>query len=275
MTIAARAACALAALALLAAAPPGRAAWGPVPAGAQSEVVKRYVDALRAGDYERAYGLLTDEERRYFRDAAAFRSVFAADGYALKSATIVAARGGPAGRVFLVREKLAFVDHRTDRVHQLETDVPVGVLPEHGALHVKDPGKPYRAFASASSADASGLRVTVKKVEFWPDRIAVVLTFANLSDGYVTVLPYGKSVLRDDKGTVYRVLSTKNWALTDRQLFVGIPLAPQAQYTGQLTFTAAGRVDDLARTFSLDVAPALRDGADAPFDVTVGIAPRA
>ena len=128
--------------------------------------------------------------------------------------------------------------------------------------------------ASNATADASDLRVTVKKVEFWPDRIDVVLTFANLGDNYVTVLPYGKTVLHDDKGNIYRIIAIKNWAMTDKQLFQGVPLAPQEQYTGQLTFTAT-RLDDPARTFTLDVSPALREGGDAPFDVNVTIAPPA
>ena len=63
---------------------------------------------------------------------------------------------------------------------------------------------------SSSSADVSGLRVTVKKVDFYPDRVDVVVTFANLGDGFVTLLPYAKSVLRDDRGGVYRVLATKD-----------------------------------------------------------------
>jgi hypothetical protein len=99
------------------------------------------------------------------------------------------------------------------------------------------------------------------------------MTFANLGDGFVTLLPYGKSVLRDDKGSVYRVAASKNWATTDKHLYEGVPLAPNAQYTGSLAFTAA-RLDDTNRTFTLDLAPSLREGADAPFDVTVAITPR-
>jgi hypothetical protein len=234
--------------------------------------VRKYVDALRAGRYDVAFALLTDEERKYYGDAAAFRSVFAADGVVLRRASIAGARGDDRGRVYFVRERIAYVDHATDKQREVDATVPLGVLPEHGALHVKDPGKPYRAFASASTANVSGLRVTVKKVDFFPDRIDVVVTFANVGDNFVTLLPYGKSVLRDDRGGVYRILATKNWTVTDKPLYQGVPLAPNSQYTGSLAFTAS-RLGDVKRSWSLTVAPSLREGAEEPFEVTVPIAP--
>jgi hypothetical protein len=61
--------------------------------------------------------------------------------------------------------------------------------------------------------------------------------------------------------------------VTDKRLFEGIPLAPNAQYTGWLAFSAP-RIDDGKRAWSLTVAPALRDGANAPFDVTLAIVPQ-
>ena len=274
MTTFARAACALLCLAMLGATPAPRRAvqYGPAPNNAQTVVVKKYVDALRAGRYDVAFALLTDDERKYFGDVAAYRSGFAADGVVLLRASIAGARGDDRGRVYFVRERIAYVDHATDKRREVDATVPLGVLPEHGALHVKDPGKPYRAFASASLADASGLRVTVKKVDFFPDRIDVVVTFANTGDNFVTLLPYGKSVLRDDRGGVYRILATKNWTITDKPLFQGVSLAPNSQYTGSLAFTAP-RLGDVKRSLTLTVAPALREGADEPFEVSVPIVP--
>jgi hypothetical protein len=270
----ARAACALLFLTTLGATPAPRrmVQYGPVPANAQTAAVKKYVDALRASRYDVAFAMLTDDERKYYGDAAAYRSVFAADGVVLRRASVAGARGDDRGRVYFVRERIGYVDHATDKRREVDATVPLGVLPEHGALHVKDPGKPYRAFASESTANASGLRVTVKKVDFYPDRIDVVVTFANLGDNVVTLLPYGKSVLRDDRGGVYRILATKNWTITDKPLFQGVPLAPNSQYTGSLAFTAP-RLGGVKRSWSLTVAPALREGGDEPFDVTVAIAP--
>jgi hypothetical protein len=268
--------CALACAATIGAAPatntPPPISYGPVPAhNPQTVVVQRYVDALRHSDYATAFALLTDDLRHYYGDVASYRSVFAADAIAIDRATIVGARGDDRGRVYFVREDLSFIDHVADKQRKLTATVPLGVLPEHGALHIKDPGKPYRAFASSSSADASNLHVTVKKVDFYPDRIDVVVTFVNKGDNYVTLLPYGRSVLRDDRGGIYRVLATKDWTVTDRHLFEGIPLPPGAEYTGSLAFSAT-RLGDVKRSWSLTIAPALREGADAPFEVTVPIA---
>lgn len=247
--------------------------YGPAPRNAQSALVQKYVDAQRAGRYADAYALLTSGERAYFGDADSYRSVFAADGIALRAARIVGARGDERGRVFFVRERIAFTDHAHDAQREAEATVPLGVLSEGGALRIKDPGKPYRAFAADATASASGLRVTVKKVDFYPGRIDVVVTFANTGSNFVTVLPYGKSVLRDDRGGVYRIAASKDWTVTDKQLFEGVPLAPDAQYTGSLAF-AAPRIGAGKRAWSLTVAPALREGGDVPFDLTVDIAPR-
>jgi hypothetical protein len=258
-------------LGVLGAAPSPHA--GPVPNNAQTALIQKYVAAQRAARYDVAYGLLVDSERRYFGDAGNYRSVFAADGIALESARLLAADGDDSGRVYFVRERMTYVDHATDLRRELEATVPLAVVREHGVLHVKDPGKPYRAFAAASTIDQSDLRVTVKKVEFYPGRIDVILTFANVGENFVTVLPYNKSVLRDDRGGIYRILALKNWGVTDKRLFEGIPLAPNAQYTGWLAFSAP-RIDDGKRAWSLTVAPALRDGANAPFDVTLAIVPQ-
>lgn len=269
----ARAACVLFVVLLGAAPAQQPLRYGPVPKNAQTVTVQRYVDALRGERYDAAFALLADDERKYFGDVANYRSVFEADGFTLKSAKIVGARGDDRGRVFFVREHVGFVNHANDKHQEIDATVPLGVLPEHGTLHVKDPGKPYRAFASSSNAEVSSLRVTVKKVDFYPDRIDVVVTFANVGDGFVTALPYGKSVLRDDRGGVYRISATKDWSVTDKQLYQGVRLAPNAQYTGSLAFTAP-RFGDVKRTWSLTLAPQLRDGADVPFEVTVPIAPQ-
>jgi hypothetical protein len=247
--------------------------YGPAPRNAQSALVQKYVDAQRAGRYADAYALLTAGERAYFGDAEAYRSVFAADGIALRGARIVGARGDARGRVFFVRERIAFTDHAHDAQREIDATVPLGVLSEGGALRIKDPGKPYRAFAANATASASGLRLTVKKVDFYPDRIDVVVTFANTGTNFVTLLPYGKSVLRDGRGGVYRIAASKDWTITDKQLFQGVPLAPNAQYTGSLAF-AAPRIGTGKRSWSLTIAPALREGGDVPFDLTVAIAPR-
>jgi hypothetical protein len=89
----------------------------------------------------------------------------------------------------------------------------------------------------------------------------------------VTILPYGRSVLRDDRGGIYRLIATKDWSITDKRLYEGIPLAPDAEYTGSMAFSTAARFAEADRGWSLTLAPALRDGGTEPFDVTVAIKP--
>jgi hypothetical protein len=117
-----------------------------------------------------------------------------------------------------------------------------------------------------ASASANGALVTLRKLSFYPRRIEAVLTFENHGDGLVTFLPLRRSVLKDDTA-VYRVYETRDWLLTDRQLFLGLELASPARYTGVLNFETDQRLDDRARTFELSVAPALREAGDAPFSL--------
>jgi len=125
------------------------------------------------------------------------------------------------------------------------------------------------------SATANGVRVSIKKVSFYDRAIAVVVTIANVGAGAVTVLPYGRSVLRDGLGAIDRPIVDRNWVRTDRRLFLGVRLPADAQITGVLTF-ASPRLDERPRQFTLTLGPLLREGADAPFALDVaGLAPPA
>lgn len=257
---------ALALVALVGAAPPARVRLDPVRSGPQTTFVGRYLDDLKRGAYAEAYALLDDGAKRYYGNAENFRSVFAADGYRLQRYTLVGVRPTRYGPVYFARETVRYLEHSHDVEAVATATVPVGVLTTPAGPRIKDPGKPSRAFASTMSVNENGVRATIKKVSFFDDRVEIVITFANTGDSFVTLLPYGKSVLRDDRGNAYRVIQTKNWALTDKQLFLGLRLAPNQQYTGSMAFAAA-RFDDTARTFDLTIAPALREGADDPFSL--------
>ncbi len=96
-----------------------------------------------------------------------------------------------------------------------------------------------------------------------------MVTFANVGHDFLTLLPYGRSVLRDDAGHVYRpIVNTASWNNTDRRLFLGVHLAADEQVTGVLSFSSP-RLDDTARRYTLTVAPNLRAGSAAPFAVDV------
>jgi hypothetical protein len=259
-------AAAVAAVALLAAAPAAR--LDPVAPGAQTALVRRYVDALAAHRYDAAYALLDAPAQAYFRNARNFAGTFAADGFALVSYALVGARGSAHFRLYFVRENVRLFDPARDVPASATVTVGYGVVGSGATARIKDLGRPWRAYASATSATAGGLRVTVKKVAFYEHAIALVVTFANVGDGFLTVLPYGRSVLRDDSGAVYRPIAETTWARTDRRLFLGVHLAADAQITGVLSF-ASPRLDDRERRFTLTVAPNLRDGANAPFALDV------
>jgi hypothetical protein len=246
-----------------------RAALPPVPRSAQTELVRRYLSALRNAQYGAAYGLLNAAARRYYRDAQNFGSVYTADGYRILTFSLLGARTeGTVGSVFFARETARFRDHAHDVDLTVTATVPVGVVPAPGGWRIKDPGHPWRAFAARATADANGLRVTVKKVSFFSRRIETVVSFVNAGPLFVTVLAYGKSILRDSAGRPYRLIETSDWSLTDKILFEGLRLAPNAQYTGMLAFECQP-LDDSARSFALTIAPLLIDGADAPFALDV------
>ncbi|GAC1421035.1 MAG: hypothetical protein NVSMB5_13980 [Candidatus Velthaea sp.] len=255
------------ALALLAAAPAAKIKLDPIPHNAQTDVVTKYLQAMQAAKYDDAFALLNDEARAYYRSAGNFRSIYEADGYRVQRYKLIGTRGdSPLGRVFFARETATFRDHAHDADGSLTANVPIGVVAAKGGWRIKDPGHPWRAFAPNASVAKSGVKATVKKISFFDRRIEAIVTFVNSGDGFVTLLPYGKSVLRDDLGSVYRIIETKDWSLTDRTLFGGLRLAPNAMYTGVLSFESP-RLDQRQRTFSLTIAPALREGADAPFEL--------
>jgi hypothetical protein len=260
-------AAAAAAVVLLAAAPPPR--LDPVPPGPQTALVRRYVDALAAQRYAAAYALLDAPARAYFRNAGNFASAFTADGFAIASYTLIGTRGDAKFRLYFARESIRLHDPARDAAATATVTVPYGVIGSDARARIKDLGRPWRAVATSASANAAGLRITVKKVSFYQNAIACVVTFANVGNGFLTLLPYGRSVLRDDAGHIYRpIVNTVSWNETDRRLFLGVHLAADEQVTGVLSF-ASPRLDDRAHRFTLTVAPNLRDGADAPFALDV------
>ena len=255
----------LVAVALLAAAPAPSIKLEPVPHNAQTAVVTAYLRALQSGAYAAAYALLNPQARAYYRSAANFRSVFEADRFRVQKFALVGTRGDDRfGRVFFARETARFRDHAHDTDDTIHVTATVGVVPTTTGWRIKDPGHPWNAFEAHARSEVNGLRVTVKKVSFFERRIEVVVTFANVGTVPITVLPYGKSVLRDASGTIYRIIETKDWSLTDKVLFEGALLAPNAEYTGALTFESQP-LERAPQSFSLTVGPALQSGADAPF----------
>ena len=157
-------AAAAAAVVLLAAAPPPRP--DPVPANAQTQLVRRYVDALAAQRYSDAFALLDAPARAYFRNARNFASAFTADGFAIASYRLTGTRGNDAFRLYFARESIRLRDPAHDADATATVTVPYGVNGADARARIKDLGRPWRAYATSASSVAHGLRVTVKKISF-------------------------------------------------------------------------------------------------------------
>jgi hypothetical protein len=238
-------------------------------------IVHRYLAAIAAQHFVDAYALLSPTQHGYFRNAANFASVFAADDAALVTFSIVGVRADGSAHVVVVRERIAFDDPAHDVHVTTDVMVPYVVTGDATQLRILEPaGRPWRAFATSATTTSGGLRVTVKKVAFDTHAIRVVVTMQNDGPGFVTVLPDGRSVLRDDVAELFHPLVTRDWTITDHQFFLGLRLAPNSRYTGVLAF-ATPVLDDRARRFTLSLGPIVRDGGTAPFAVDVsGVAPR-
>jgi len=231
--------------------------------------VSDYVSALSHERYDAAYRLLVPSERSYFRNASNFASIFTADGVQIHRFRIVGSRdAGSLGSVWVVSEAITFLDHAHQASASATAKVPYGAVPSGGTYRIKDPFHPWKAFrVTDDQATVNLLRVTLRKVSFFAGRIEVLVTFANLSDRFVTLLPYGRSVLRDDLDRALHPLATKALGLTDKTLYLGLRLASSAQYTGALNFATASK--RVPRRLQLTLAPMLQDGADAPFEVAL------
>jgi hypothetical protein len=243
---------------------PGAA--GAALAAAQRTALQHYISALASGHYDVAFAMLSPDERRYFRSSANFASIFAADRFKIDSFRIVGSKSDKLGTVALVSEVVEFFDHARQTPGRVTAKVLYGILRGPSGFVIKDPLHPWRALApSGVTATANDVRITVRKLSFYTGRLEIVTTFANFGDATVTLLPYGRTVLRDQNGKTYPLIASRVASLTDKTLYTGLRLPGSAQYTGFLTFLTPDRFQP--KTLSLTIAPALTDGADAPFEI--------
>ena len=134
-----------------------------------------------------------------------------------------------------------------------------GVVPSHARL-------PYRVVHPNISATQNGVRVIVRRITISRREIAITMTLQNLASGFATFLPYNRTVLTDDRDTVYRSIETRDWRLTDKRFFLGVRLAGNAQYTGTMRFLAPPGSN--AHELHLEISPVVReDEQAAPFAV--------
>ncbi len=246
-------------------------ATGTMPAAAgipapQTTILTHYLDALRARDYDAAYALLSKSERAYFGTSSNFASSFLADRIALQSYRLVSTTQTTQGTLAIVSETLAVFSPKLQASGTVKSKFAYGIVHDGGELGIKDPYHPWRAIVPEHwTAIASGVTVIVRKLSFYTGRLELLMTFQNRGDATVTILPYGRSIVRDDTDAVHRPIATKLAGLTDAGLYEGVRLAPGAQYTGAMTFFTSDRFTPSA--LSATIAPLLADGADAPFDL--------
>lgn len=125
--------------------------------------------------------------------------------------------------------------------------------------------RPRLTVASTANATENGLRVTVREIAFYERYATVLATFVNLGERGVTILPFGRSALRDGVA-VYRVFVTRDAGLADPRLVIGVRLAPNAQIRGRLAF-ALPSADVRPHRVVLTVGPNVLDGGEVPFSV--------
>ena len=254
---------AIACAALAALPSPARAALAP----AQRALLQHYVGALVRADYAAAFALLSPDERRYFGSAANFASVYAADRVKIDRFTIVGSKSDKLGTVALVSERIEFFNQTRQLPGRATAKVAYGILRTESGYVIKDPYHPWRALApGALVAERNRVRVTVRTFSFYTGRMEMVATFANLGDKAVTLLPYGRTTLRDQNGKTFAPIASRSPGLTDATLYTGLVLPGSAQYTGLMTFLTPDRFEP--KSLTLTIAPALLDGGDAPFVLT-------
>ncbi len=245
-------------LALLGAAPP--------PRGAAVDVALAYARAVGRSEYEKAYALLATPMQRYFGSLRNYKSVFSAERFSASDPKALRVEQAKDAQIVTLREAIVFLNHGTQQLGHGRLELRYRIVRENNAYRVDDEGHPYRSYVpEGTSVDRNGAKIIVRELAFYPRRIELALTFENDGNAFITFLPYGRTLLRDGSN-VYHPLDTRNWLLTDRQLFLGLRLAPNARYTGQIDFLTPGRLDDRARTYDLTVAPALPEGADQPIE---------
>lgn len=234
------------------------------PSGPAVQATLAYVRALGSGDYAKAYAMLTPSAQRYFGNLPNFASVWISDRFSCGRVQALHVQTGRGAQIVTIREQIGYFNYGTQRRAHGTITTSYAVLHEHGRYRIDDGGHPYRSFVpSGITAQHRGIKVTVRELAFYARRLEVTLTFENDGQGFVTFLPYGRSFVRDG-GAVYHPLRTRDWLLTDRQLFLGLRLAADARYTGQLNFLVDRRLDDRVRSLALVVAPAVGEGAERP-----------
>jgi hypothetical protein len=236
----------------------------------QKRILTGYLSALQHANYGVAFGMLSKGEQAYFENVANFTSIFTADRLTLNRFAIagaVAKRGGDA--VALVNQNVTVLDPAHQNLVTANASVRYGIVAEAGTLRIRDLFHPWKSFVPQGATGAKDrLSVTVRKVSLFPDRIELIVTFANTGESSATVFAYGRSVLHADGDRVYPLVARALAARIDNELYLGLRLPISGQYTGIVAFKTPD-AHASPRRLSLSVAPIVREGAEEPLAIDV------
>jgi len=230
--------------------------------------VTQYVNALAAGDAERAFALLTAAQQRYFGNARNFASNAAAAQYKIGKFSLDSALSHGTIVEVVVREEVSFYDIATRQPVKTGVREPYFALRENGQWRVKQLYQPWKSYAPNATGQAQGVSVTVARVEFFNQRVRLDCAIRNDGTKPVQVLPLGTTQLDDGHGARIHAMNEAQFPLNDVGFFEGIRLEPGRQAVGFINFPMARR--DAPHRFTLALGPAIQDGADRTFDVVVG-----
>lgn len=227
---------------------------------APQNAVQHYLNALGSADYHTAYSLLSNRSQRYYGNEKNYASWFRALHVRLQRLRIVSSAGDARARahVFVVEGRARLLDVVQGRESDARFNARYVVQREKNAIRIDDLGRPRKIIVPTAVQSTNGTRAAVREVAFFERRIAVTVTLINTDAGFATFLPYNKTVLTDQSDTVYPIMVSHDWNTTDKQLFVGMRLAGNAEYTGVLNFRIPSGANP--RELHLEIAPVVREG---------------
>jgi hypothetical protein len=231
--------------------------------------VSSYMDATSRGDFAAAFGLLTSQQQSYFGNARNLASNAQASGFVIHKYKIIGQLSHGAIVEAMVEQNVQFLDIATGKSIPGIVREPYFALRENGAWRVKELYQPWKSYAPNIAGGAQGIEVEVNRIEFYDKRIRLDCTIRNKSTVGVQVLPLARTTLDDGSGAKIPAMNDATFPLNDTGFFEGMHLQPGKAAVGFINFPIASR-NDQDQTFTLSLAPAIADGADQMFNISVG-----
>jgi len=251
------------------------AAASPAPTPRQSPdpaaiaAVSSYMEAISRRDFNAAFALLTSQQQSYFGNARNLASNAQASGFVIHKYKIIGQLSHGAIVEAMVEQNVSFFDIATSASIPGTVREPYFALRENGTWRVKELYQPWKSYAPNISGAVRGVEVEVNRIEFYDKRVRLDCTIRNKSAVGVQVLPLAKTTLENGSGARIPAMNDATFPLNDVGFFEGMHLAPGKAAVGFVNFPVVSR-NDQDQTFNLSLAPAIADGAEQTFSITVG-----